>query len=108
MAFRSHLDGSPHLLTPERSIQVQMNLGADVIMAFDECPPWPAPREAVAEATDRTSETALRVYQLVLRDGGRYFMVQGLVGRDQEQPWVEEFRKVAASFKRTPAAAPAR
>jgi hypothetical protein len=63
--------------------------------------------ELLAEATDRKSETALRVYQLVLRDGSRYFMVQGLVGREREQPWVEEFRKVAASFKRTAGAAPA-
>jgi queuine tRNA-ribosyltransferase len=60
VAFRSHLDGTPCLLTPERSIQVQMNLGADLIMAFDECPPWPAPREAVAEAADRTTRWAER------------------------------------------------
>ncbi len=48
--FQSHLDGSSHLLTPERSIEVQKNLGADIVMAFDECPPWPRPREAVAES----------------------------------------------------------
>ena len=41
--FKSHLDGSSHLLTPERSMAVQENLGADIAMAFDECPPWPAP-----------------------------------------------------------------
>jgi queuine tRNA-ribosyltransferase len=60
VAFQSHLDGSPHLLTPERSMEVQMNLGADLVMAFDECPPWPAPREAVAEATARTTRWARR------------------------------------------------
>lgn len=60
VAFRSHLDGSLHRLTPERSMDVQMNLGADIVMAFDECPPWPAPREAVAEATDRTTRWARR------------------------------------------------
>src|SRR5512147_1718427 len=37
--FRSHLDGSRHLLTPERAIEIQEALGADAIMAFDECPP---------------------------------------------------------------------
>ena len=58
--FQSHIDGSSHLLTPERSIEVQMNLGADLIMCFDECPPYPAPREAVAEATSRTSRWAGR------------------------------------------------
>src|SRR3970282_1404896 len=37
--FKSHLDGSSQLLSPERSIEVQQNLGADIAMAFDECPP---------------------------------------------------------------------
>jgi queuine tRNA-ribosyltransferase len=58
--FQSHLDGSPHLVTPERSIEVQMDLGADVIMAFDECPPGAAPREVVEAATARTSRWAER------------------------------------------------
>ena len=53
VAFQSHLDGTPYLLTPERSMDVQGNLGADIAMAFDECPPWPAPREAVEEAAKR-------------------------------------------------------
>jgi queuine tRNA-ribosyltransferase len=60
VVFQSHLDGSTHELTPERSIQVQMNLGADVIMAFDECPPWPSPRETVEESTARTARWAER------------------------------------------------
>ena len=46
VAFRSHLDGSRHLLTPERSIEIQRLLGADITMAFDECTPFPAEREA--------------------------------------------------------------
>jgi queuine tRNA-ribosyltransferase len=58
--FQSHLDGSSHMLTPERSIEIQMNLGADIIMAFDECPPSTAPREAVAAAADRTTRWARR------------------------------------------------
>jgi queuine tRNA-ribosyltransferase len=60
VAFQSHLDGTPYLLTPERSMEVQGNLGADIAMAFDECPPWPAPREAVEEATLRTTRWAER------------------------------------------------
>src|SRR5262249_22602434 len=60
VVFQSHLDGSTQELTPERSIQVQMNLGADVIMAFDECPPWPSPREAVAQSAARTARWAER------------------------------------------------
>ena len=52
--FRSPHDGLMINLTPERSIQIQNALGADVIMAFDECPPYPASREEVEAATDRT------------------------------------------------------
>ena len=58
--FQSHLDGAAYLLGPERSMEVQMNLGADIVMAFDECPPWPAPREAVDEATARSTRWARR------------------------------------------------
>ena len=58
--FQSHLDGASHLLSPERSMEIQQNLGADIAMAFDECPPGDAPREAVAEATARTTRWAER------------------------------------------------
>ncbi len=54
VVFKSPRDGSLINLTPERSIQIQNALGADVIMAFDECPPYPASYEAVHAATDRT------------------------------------------------------
>ena len=60
VSFRSHLDGSPQRLTPERSIEVQMRLGADFIMAFDECPPYPAGRDEVAAAVSRTTRWAER------------------------------------------------
>ena len=58
--FQSHLDGSRHRLTPERSMEVQQRLGSDIAMAFDECPPFPAPREAVFAATARTTRWARR------------------------------------------------
>src|ERR1700752_1593044 len=45
--FRSHLDGSRHLLTPERSVEIQRLLGADITMVLDECTPYPASREGV-------------------------------------------------------------
>lgn len=54
VTFKSPRDGQMIYLTPERSIQIQNALGADVIMAFDECPPYPASYEAVAAATGRT------------------------------------------------------
>ena len=54
-SFQSHLDGSRWLLTPERSIQIQQTLGADVIMAFDECPPSKAERAYLEESLARTT-----------------------------------------------------
>ncbi|UWQ20717.1 tRNA guanosine(34) transglycosylase Tgt [Jannaschia sp. W003] len=48
VTFRSHVDGSRHRLTPERSMEIQRLLGSDIVMAFDECPALPAPRERVA------------------------------------------------------------
>ncbi|CAN5822536.1 tRNA guanosine(34) transglycosylase Tgt [soil metagenome] len=52
--FQSHVDGSRHLFTPERVMEVQHALGADIIMAFDECPPGQASREVALSAHERT------------------------------------------------------
>ncbi len=81
--FQSHLDGSAHLLSPERSIAIQQNLGADIAMAFDECPPGDAPREAVAEATARTTRWAERSRTAHTRaDQWLFGIVQGGVHLD--------------------------
>lgn len=53
--FKSHIDGSRHFLTPEKSMKIQMDLGADIIMAFDECIPYPAERVYAAKSSDRTT-----------------------------------------------------
>lgn len=53
--FKSHIDGSRHFLTPEKSMKIQMDLGADIIMAFDECIPYPAERAYAAKSSDRTT-----------------------------------------------------
>ncbi|MGI5840817.1 MAG: tRNA guanosine(34) transglycosylase Tgt [Patescibacteria group bacterium] len=58
--FRSHLDGSPHFFTPEKSIQIQHNLAADFIIAFDECTPYPATKKYAKAALDRTHRWAIR------------------------------------------------
>ena len=52
--FQSHLDGSRHFLTPEKSIEIQRNLGADIIMAFDQCPPSNADLTTIKSAVNRT------------------------------------------------------
>ena len=53
--FSSHIDGSKHMLSPEKSIQVQNDLGADIIMAFDECAPPDATKDYVAKSQARTT-----------------------------------------------------
>ncbi len=58
--FKSHLDGSSHMLTPEKSIEIQMTLGSDIIMAFDECTPYPATRQQTAESADLTTRWGKR------------------------------------------------
>jgi len=58
--FKSHLDGSKHFFTPERAIQIQHDLGADIIMAFDECAPSTADKSYLRTAMQRTHEWAVR------------------------------------------------
>ncbi len=60
VTFRSHLDGSLKRLTPEESIRVQAQLGADIAMAFDECPPGKADRDTIRKAMNRTTAWAKR------------------------------------------------
>ena len=84
VTFRSHLDGSQHLLSPERSIEIQRLLGADITMAFDECTPFPASREAVEASMKlsmRWAERSRRAF--VERPGhGIFGIVQGGVHPD--------------------------
>ena len=58
--FKSHLDGSAHMLTPERSMEVQRLLGADIAMAFDECTPFPATEEQAESSMERSMRWARR------------------------------------------------
>lgn len=52
--FQSHVDGSPLFIGPREAVSIQRTLGSDIMMAFDECPPWPAEKDAVREAVERT------------------------------------------------------
>ena len=54
MSFRSHLDGSPHELTPERAVDIQAQLGSDIAMVLDECPALPATDDALQTSVDLT------------------------------------------------------
>jgi queuine tRNA-ribosyltransferase len=58
--FQSHIDGSRHLFTPESVMRIEEHLGADIIMAFDECAPYPSDEEYARQAMDRTHRWAER------------------------------------------------
>lgn len=58
--FKNHLDGSPLFLSPEKSIEIQNKLGADIIMSFDECPPYPVTHEYMKKSIERTLRWAKR------------------------------------------------
>jgi queuine tRNA-ribosyltransferase len=76
--FRSHLDGALVRLTPEESIRVQALLGADIAMAFDECPPGAADRATIERAVARTTAWAKRCLRVTRADGQALFgIVQG-------------------------------
>ncbi|MBF8284517.1 MAG: tgt, partial [Anaerolineales bacterium] len=82
VTFKSHIDGSTHRFTPEKSIVIQENLGADIIMAFDECPP-PLDRDYNREALDRTHAWAARCLAAKTRgDQALFGIVQGGVFPD--------------------------
>ena len=70
VTFRSHIDGSYHTLTPERSIEVQHLLGADVTMCFDECPPFPCEKDEVKRASDLSVRWAQRSKDAFIKRSG--------------------------------------
>ena len=78
VTFRSHIDGSTKFLSPEISIQVQMKLGSDIAMAFDECIPYPADYEYAKQSTARTHRWAERSLNAETRsDQGVFGIAQG-------------------------------
>ena len=90
VTFRSHLDGNESLLTPERSIQIQAQLGVDVSMALDECPPFPCTKDEAAAAMRRTHLWAPR--NLAARREGQavFGIVQGGVHEDLRRESAEQ------------------
>jgi queuine tRNA-ribosyltransferase len=89
--FASHIDGSRHLLTPELSIQVQEALGADIIMAFDECIPYPATDEYARQSTDRTLRWTKRCLDAKTRDDQALFgIIQGGMSEELRRYSVEK------------------
>jgi queuine tRNA-ribosyltransferase len=81
VTFQSHLDGSTHLLTPERSVEIQRLLDADITMAFDECTPYPATEEQARSSMELSMRWAARSREaFTQRPGyGLFGIVQGSV-----------------------------
>jgi queuine tRNA-ribosyltransferase len=67
--FRSHLDGSSHFLSPERAVEIQLALGADIIMCLDECVEYPASHETLQRAVSLTTRWAKRAKEAVEKAG---------------------------------------
>ncbi|MGE4318851.1 MAG: tRNA guanosine(34) transglycosylase Tgt [Deferribacterales bacterium] len=81
--FRSHLDGSKLFLNPESSIAIQQNIGADIMMAFDECVSYPSEKKYVADAMERTYRWAVRSREAKTNDKQALFgIIQGGVHKD--------------------------
>lgn len=90
-SFQSHLDGSKHVLTPERSIEIQEVLGADVIMAFDECPPALSERPYMEASMDRTTRWLHRCVKAWHRQRSSLFgIVQGGLSEELRKRHAEE------------------
>ncbi len=95
-AFQSHLDGSRHMLTPELSIEIQMALGSDIVMVFDECIPHPAERKYIVDSTNLSARWAKRCRQ-VLPAGSEqalFGIVQGGMHCDLRRQSVEQLQEI--------------
>src|SRR5687767_1261555 len=75
--FRSHIDGSAHFLSPERSIEIQTRMGVDIAMAFDECPPYGGSRAEVEKSMELTHRWARRSLDARTGSPALFGIIQG-------------------------------
>ncbi|RFU12019.1 tRNA guanosine(34) transglycosylase Tgt [Rhodobacteraceae bacterium W635] len=96
VTFKSHIDGSRHVLTPERSMEIQRLLGSDIVMAFDECPALPADRERIADSMRLSMRWAARSRAAFGdRPGHALFgIMQGGLDRDLREESAEALRAI--------------
>jgi len=90
--FQSHIDGSRHFIRPEDSILIQKSLGSDIVMAFDECPPYPVERKYIERSVRRTTEWAKRCLETIGEDRNQaiFGIVQGGVYMDLREKSAKE------------------
>jgi queuine tRNA-ribosyltransferase len=78
VTFQSHIDGTKHLITPEKSMEIQRALGSDIVMAFDECPKLPATKETLRTSMELTYRWAKRCKSVELKSHQHLFgIIQG-------------------------------
>ena len=93
--FQSHIDGSRHFFSPESTIKIQENIGADIIMCLDECTPYPVTKEYVEESTWRTVRWAKRCKESKTRDDQLLFgIVQGGVFVDLRKACAKALQEI--------------
>lgn len=93
--FRSHLDGSTHIMSPEGNMRLQASLGADIVMAFDVCPPSDAPEGELARAVELTTDWARQCAAQELKPHQRLFgIVQGGLDRELRQRSAESLVEI--------------
>jgi queuine tRNA-ribosyltransferase len=91
VVFRSHIDGSKHFFTPEKVMEIEQDLGADIAMQFDVCSPYPAPREQIIAALEKTTRWAARCKAAHHREDQALFgIVQGGLFNDLRRQSAEE------------------
>ncbi len=90
--FRSHIDGSKHMLSPEKSMEIQNALGSDIMMAFDECAPYPADRNYVKNSLERTTRWLKRCkeYHKNTEQQSLFGIMQGGMYKDLRKQSAEE------------------
>jgi queuine tRNA-ribosyltransferase len=96
VTFKSHIDGSRHLLTPEISTQIQHKLDATITMAFDECTPYPATKSQAAQSMELSMRWAARSRSAFIdRQGyGQFGIVQGSVYPDLRLQSIEQLHEI--------------
>ena len=100
VAFSSHLDGSKRFLSPEKSIEIQNNLGSDIVMLFDECPPGMSSREYLIPSIERTARWAKRCIEAHKRpeEQGLFAIVQGGIYEELREKSLESLREMDEHF----------
>jgi len=97
VVFQSHIDGSKHLFSPENVMDIQRSIGADIIMAFDECPPYPSEYDYVRKSMDLTHQWLDKCFNRLAETPDKYGYTQNLFPIVQGGIF-EDLRKVSCDY----------